>query len=624
MSTHPAEHPLWDAGVVVSLAGDAITNLAISLASLTGREHVTVPSIEAVLDVDAVTTTFLATADTVNDHWLGAASERAGLGLLTARDHSRLAALVSRTLRAHDQLSTSSVHLEAITNAVARADLTSTTPHTGTLTLRAHGRECLVHLSDGVICGRSESEPSVRPDGRRMLGLTSCVQNEGCYRLHYGPDEVISAAEISAGIVLLDSCMVQKVGSSQFTSDTTLALTMLEGETFAVVASPWVRGGYRVAGPLFTALLQDGMSLGRAVAVVNEEIDANTRAIGRFVLLGDASLRPFPSTRLTAADPRTPFFIEDNAIRPAPLDAPECLVVQGLADVVRLRDGQTLVLPRGGPAQVSTGLATEPLWDVMRRLAARARAVARLWAYDLVGPDLDPGRARAALAEAYSELADTLVSETAAAALDRAEKLLDAADRTVAAQLTDLTVSSRYHFMDSYSDSCERVEKRPARCPECNDSAVLIRWRHVLDADVERLMLLCAVCGEVTDEDADAVVTCRLVGVQHTARTQHLKQQAVLHNRTGRTVRAHLGYALLYEELYGTEWARTELLTLAPHEVRIVEVGGHIPADFDVADRHGLRLFAVAEGRISAYSRYLWVAASPAILDSSYMTTGVR
>ncbi|BEL07208.1 hypothetical protein Q0Z83_053990 [Actinoplanes sichuanensis] len=610
----------WDSGVVVSLPGAFTAGLAADLARSTGREHLIVPDIEAALRINASTTTFVATAATVNDHWLAAASGRDRFGLLTARDTDRLTALVSRTLRAHEQRRTASVHVEAMADSVSRAELRSSLAPAATLVLRAHGRECLIHLSDGVICGRSEAPPVVQPDGRRMLGLTSCVQGEGCYRLHYDPEQMMPAAAMGAGIVMLDSCMVQKVGSSQFTSDTTLALSILEGETYAVVASPWIRGGYRAAGPLFTALLRDGMSLGGAVAAVNDEIGANVRAIGRLVLLGDAALRPFPVARLGTADPRTSVSIADNAAWLAPLGAGQLLEVDGQADVVRLLDGRTLALSQGGPVQVKVAGPGESPLERFRCLTDRTQAVARLWAYGLAEPSCDPTEARAALSAAYQELAETLVSKAASACIERAEKSLCDADRAVAARLTALTASSRFHFVDSYSDDCERIEEQPARCPECYGQAVLIKWRHVLDSGIQRLMLSCPVCGEVTDEDSEATVTCRLVGPQHTARTADLVQQAVLTNRSHRTVVAHLGYALLYEELYGTEWAQTRQVTLAPGEIWTAEVGGHVPADFDVADRHGLRLFVAADGRISTYSRYLWVTVSPSILNSRYAT----
>ncbi|RGD57500.1 hypothetical protein DR950_06535 [Kitasatospora xanthocidica] len=615
----------FDNGLVVSVEGDPGVGPAVELARRTGRRHLGVPTAGAALEIEpAPTLTVVATAAAVDDRWLARASGIDGIGLLTARDGERLTALVSRTLSAPVRPSPRTVLLDATADgaaAVTRDGFSAATRSAGTLVLQAHGRECLVHLADGVLCGRSTGPVSVRPDGHRPLGPTSCVQGEGCYRLHYRGEELLPAASVDADVVLIDSCLVQKVGTGQFTSDTTLALTLLEGSARAVVASPWIRGGFPAAGPLFAALLRDGAPLGRAVAEVNRAAAAGERTVGRFALLGDAALRPHPEAALPAVAADGPFTVGDaGALLDG--DPPDAFaVVHGDVDVVRLTGARTLVLPRYGAPLPATGRITrarEPQRERFDRLRTHAEAAATLWAYGLEGSGPEPSGYRAALADAYGGLADTTPTASAAAALDQAEDLLTAVDGAAAERLTALTAQSRYHFVDTYSDTSRRVDERPATCPECDGRAALIRWSHAIAPLVERELLSCPVCGEVTDTDTRAAVTCRLEGPRHAVRGEPLRQRAVLHNATARPVHARLGFALLYEDLYGTDWSRTEEVLLDPGEERGIDVGGGVPADFDVADRHGLRLFTVAGGRISTYSRYLWVTANRATRDELY------
>ncbi|MFJ4097489.1 hypothetical protein ACIPYS_38505 [Kitasatospora sp. NPDC089913] len=611
----------------MSVDGDPGTEPAVELARRTGRRHLSVPTGGAALEIEpAPTLTVVATAAAVDDRWLARASTIDGIGLLTARDGERLTALVSRTLAQPRRNPRRTVLLDATAGGAAtvtRTRFSAATRSVGTLVLQAHGRECLIHLADGVLCGRSTGPVSVRPNGRTPLGLTSCLQDEGCYRLHYRGEELLPAAAVDADIVVLDSCLVQKVGTTQFTSDTTLALTLLEGSARAVVSSPWIRGGFPAAGPLFAALLRDGAPLGRAVAETNRAAAAGERTVGRFALLGDAALRPYPDATLPILRADGPLRVDDaGALLDG--DPPDAFaVVHGDIDIVRLTGARTLVLPRYGAQLPATGHITpapEPQRERFERLRAHAEATATLWAHGLEDSAPEPSRVRAALTDAYSGLADTVPTAAALSALDRAEDLLTAADHAVAQQLTALTAQSRYHFVDTYSDTSRRIDEQPATCPECDGPAALVRWSHTIAPRLERDLLSCAICGEVTDTDARATVTCRLQGPRHTVRGAQLRQQAVLRNTTTRPVRARIGFALLYEALYGTDWSRTEEIRLAPGEERGIEVGATVPADFDVADRHGLRLFTVADGRISTYSRYLWVAADRATRDGLYDT----
>ncbi|BAJ29147.1 MULTISPECIES: TFIIB-type zinc ribbon-containing protein [Kitasatospora] len=607
------EQPSWD-GTVVSATGDRADAAAAALANRTGRPHLRLADLAEVFALDARgPLTVVASPEAVGDRWLARASQRDHIGLLTARGPRRLAALVERTVSAPTWLGERSVLIDATADrpAATREEVRRAADGGGTLVLKAHGRECLVHLADGVICGRTADEPLVRPDGRRPLGLTSCVQGEGCYRLHYGDAELLPAASLGAGIVFIDSCLVQKVGDTQFTSDTTLAPTLLEGGAVAVVASPWLRGGHYAAGPQFAALLRDGLSLGAAVAAVNRGVADCERAYGRFVLLGDPGLVPYPGRRLPAGRIGEPLDLAAGGVRIAPGADPGRITVRGPADALRQPDGGILLVARGEPGEVRVEPASDRPAERFAVLADRTAAAGRLWTCGFTGERFRPDAARTELAEVWAELADALGSERAVRGLDRGRDLLDGIDRAVAEQLTSLTAQGRYHFMDSYSDASRVLAQEPESCPECGSEGLRLHWRHALDPDAERTLLSCPVCGEVVDADRRAAVSCRLEGPRHTVRGEHLVQRAVLANRTSRPVVAHLGYALLHEDLYGTEWATTLTVPLAPAEERSVDVGGPVPPHFDVADRHGLRLFAVAEGRISTYSRYLWVAAGP-------------
>ena len=87
-----------------------------------------------------------------------------------------------------------------------------------------------------------------------------------------------------------------------------------------------------------------------------------------------------------------------------------------------------------------------------------------------------------------------------------------------------------------------------------------------------------------------------------------LRQRAEISGRGDRPVSGWLGFALLNEERYGGSMSRVQPFTVNPGSVTYADLDSEVSPAFDLADRHYLRAFAVCAGRVSVYSRAVWIS----------------
>jgi len=160
---------------------------------------------------------------------------------------------------------------------------------TDLLSIVAHGRDDLLWIKRGLICGRSTMEAEA---DRINSGLPSCAYTGECYR----PDRtLLDASRLSATVVFLNTCSALKLNESIYPTTYNVGLRVLDGRACAVIASPFMTNGKLWQNLLFHFLAGSGIGIGEALRVVNNATAASGLDFPGTVLLGDPLLTLTPS-----------------------------------------------------------------------------------------------------------------------------------------------------------------------------------------------------------------------------------------------------------------------------------------------------------------------------------------
>jgi len=617
--------PVRHSGTVACVTGDDALPLARLLAARTGRPLIELDRSSRLHEwPGAEPVTLVATAVQVSDDFLARLSTVRQAGVLTARDLGTLSALVAKSVLGVGAPGDRTLSVDTVFTAPGEDNPTSLDEFlaqldagVGMLGMTTHGRECLMHLDDAVICGRALAPPqrlAVEPDAA-FTGRTSCQWGEGCFRDHWTGDRLFPAAEIRASLVFMDSCGAMKTGWSQFDSSTTLVLSLLEGDVLGIVCSPWTRDGLPRLSDVFCAGARGGMSLGAAVDLGNQAIARSGRSVGFFSLLGDAGMHPFPDVTGPASVTKQagPLQVPASGVR---LRLPRAqlgrVTLDGPVIAVRVADEELFVVPSPpsqSPVHAELGVLQAGILPSISRLAETAQAYSDIWCLGVRLKQAPQAELRRHILECYEGSADSVPSAAEfVPRLDAAWKVAGDLDREIVAQLISATAKTRLHLTERYFRHSQRESHGLAACPECGLAAEVNSWQHIVVRDMRRQVISCHACSELVDRDTASPVEVRLTGPVHARRGQTLPQQGEISNRSDEAAAGWLGYALLNEERFGGSLTRVEPFSVAPGEVARIDLSAGISAEFDLADRHYLRAFAVCGGRVSVYSRAVWVS----------------
>jgi hypothetical protein len=615
-------------GAVACVTGDDAVPLARLLAVRTGRPLIEFPRSSCLHERDSPDpVTLVATSAQVSDDFLARLSTVRRAGVLTARDLGTLSALVAKSILGIGAPGDRTVSVDTVFTAPGEDNPTSLNEFlaqmdggVGMLGMTTHGRECLMHLDDAVICGRAQVPgPLTVEADAAFTGRTSCQWGEGCFRDHWTGARLFPAAEVRASLVFMDSCAAMKSGSSQFDSSTTLVLSLLEGDVLGVVCSPWTRDGLPRLSDVFCAAVRAGASLGTAVDLGNEAIARSGRSVGFFSLLGDAGLHPFPEMPVPVHTAQVSGPVEVGAGGTRVRLPPERLsqvTLDGPVIAVHVADDEVFVVPsppRPDAVRAELGFLPTDTGPPVRQLAGTAQAYSDIWCLGVRLKQAPQAELRRHILECYESSADSVPSAADfTPRLEAAWKVAADLDHEIVSQLISATAKTRLHLTERYFRHSERKSLGPAACPECGLAAEINSWQHIIVRDMRRQVVSCHACSELIDRDTANPVEVRLTGPVHARRGQRLDQQAEITNRRDHAVSGWLGYALLNEERFGGSLNRVEPFSVAPASVTRVDLTAEISEAFDLADRHYLRAFAVSAGRVSVYSRAVWI--SPAEL----------
>jgi hypothetical protein len=621
--------PVRHSGTVACVAGDDAAPLARVLAARTGRRLIEFAHATRLLEwADPEPLTLVATTAEVSDDFLARMSGVRMVGVLTARDLDTLSALIAKSVLGIGASADRTVSVDTVFTAPGENNPTSLDEFlarvgdgVSMLGMTTHGRECLMHLDDAVVCGRAlgprpltPEVPAIDPD-RRLMGRTSCQWEEGCFRDHWTSDRLLPAAEVRAFLVFMDSCGAMKTGSSQFDSSTTVVLSLLEGDVAGIVCSPWTRDGLPRLSDVFCAAVRGGMSLGAAVTLANEAVTRSGRSVGLFSLLGDAGMHPFPDSSgpTRPAGSGGPIEVPASGARiQLPAAQFARITVDGPVIAVRVADEELFVAPsppRPEPVQAQLALRETGLGASVRALAETAQAYSDIWCLGVRLKQAPQADLRRHILECYENSADKVpAAAELTPRLDAAWQVAAALDHEIVSQLIGATAKTRLHLTERYFRHSEREGLGFAACPQCGLAAEINSWQHIIARTMRRQVVSCHACSELIDRDLANPVEVRLTGPVHAGRGQVLRQRAEISSRGDQPVSGWLGFALLNEERYGGSLNRVQPFTVNPGSITYADLDSEVSPAFDLADRHYLRAFAVCAGRVSVYSRAVWIS----------------
>lgn len=563
--------------LVVSCGTTSSEAVGHLLAAATRRQHVhvsreDVPRVLATSSGSVALVGVLEDVATMGD-WPGMWHPQ--LGVVTARTLATLSTLVYRTVSAPPTADAGVMRLVHPTIPGSEdADITSIDEiglardsTSEILTVRGHGRECCIHLPDGILCGRPSAPDTpltLLPQGD--VRLPSCLLQEGCFRTDVEEEDRQPAQDLGARVVLIEACDAVAVGVNALPHEVNVALALLEGAAVAVVGPVGLHEVTAGAEKLVIDGLSKGAAIGRVVDGLNVTAARTTGDMCRFGLLGDPAITcPGLGSEQTSGRVRHRPGLPDD-IRAA---------VQGeLLALNSLEMLQWLGLP-----VLSKDLA-----------AVRDSRVAPLMASTRTERRVDERRWTDALTE--MRLARQEVEKQA---------LLG---------LTEAVHNSFWQFTGETMPEFTQETSDPVSCPSCHGpSAVRVGYRHRLDRRLLVELCSCRRCGPLTWEAgaAPSGFGPRLPSDLRATLDERTRARGELVNPGSDPAHAVLGTAFVDGRRHGYEPPRLTVISIP---------AGSTPLDLEFRVPAGVRpdlgqlvVLCLSAGRLSSATTYLDVRA---------------
>ncbi|GGN29518.1 hypothetical protein GCM10011609_86710 [Lentzea pudingi] len=482
-----------------------------------------------------------------------------------------------------------------------------------------HGRDCIMHLDGGGICGRAEDLPLLQLLPPIRDGWTehptSCQQGEGCWRGDFDIANHLRASEMRVAIAVLDSCRTAVAGGGAIRPDVSVPLTMLRGTAIAVLSALGTRSGAGYAGQLATALIRSGLSLGAVVGEVNRAITADPEGLGRLVLFGDAGLVAAPADppiarRLDAdgsvvvAEGGGAVLVECAALHPVESDGP-LAVDRGVGASWVL----TRAVGRRGGRLVAAGDTFDEAWE--QRVHPW---LTRLQALPYLGITPEARRLDAARRTAVAALRARSEATHAAAARYAADRFASVLDELadvqhgIVKQEVARVARSFYAFVDGWAEPWRVTsDVQPEMCPQCGiDGAVRHRVRPAAGAGPQLCYLVCARCGEVLAGDSRFGAEVVLHAPGEALRGAPFTVTAAITAPLDRPVDVAIGAAVVFESIFDMKSVTCQELRLGPGERLAIDLTVETGAG-TFPDLQPVKVIVAADGAVQCLTRSVWL-----------------
>ncbi|MFI1409872.1 hypothetical protein ACH4Y0_08125 [Streptomyces sp. NPDC020707] len=457
-------------GIVLSCGGAESGAVARLLATSTGRPlHQVDPAdvLDVLGEAEAPYVALVGLAEEIEQvgDWMG--TRHSGLGIVTARTASGLSTFVYRSLTEAFTMPAPTRRLVHPLMADSQdADVVGIDDidvlrgeRSGLLVLRTHGRECCVHLPDGIVCGRSDAPgPGVATSGRDRR-VPACLEGFGCYRHDLKPKARVPAHELAGSVVFVHACDSLSPGFNSMPSSVNISLGLVDGTAIAVIGTIGRHRGDPFAEGVLERALQGGMTLGDAVRCLNARGETTGGELSRFGLLGDPArtFAPASATAQTSQDRR-----RNRGVSPA--------TEVNSAHTETARRLATRVLPA---LERLRWMDVPVAWDDTKRLHAAVQGISD-----------------ACLHAGHRD------SEVVEELLDGVSKDLLETQTRVLEELATVAATTWWQYGGPAHSVYRQTEVTDAACPHCaRKSARVVRYRHRICEDLEMTLGLCRRCG---------------------------------------------------------------------------------------------------------------------------------
>lgn len=622
--------PAWHPDDVLVATSDPLSRgVARYLSALSGRRAVFIKHPEDAFSVgSSCSRTLVAPLSSMNSSFTHSLSEQdTPTGVFTSRTEAGLSALLIKGVLARSLMSKGTALLSnsvdpsdsqkevrpSVSEARAAAE-----DGAGALVFAGHGRECAVHLQDGVVCGRDvdwSNGPTSIPE-TCWAGIPACQQGDGCFRRGIDDSKRVAASLFDCVVAIVNSCMSFKLAESQFTPEVSLALSFVEGYATAAFGTPWVgTDGWHV-GPLAAWCIEGGASLGECLKFLNGSIRESRSEIGLFCLLGDAGLVLEPDKQWEKLSlPLDGGTIEELrrcslVSFPEPVDASRLTVDRGDVAVVRVAASTFVVHSESPEGSLRIGvLPTDPEALCRERGMRSIENLRILDSLGIISRRAQIGRLETRLRSCARAVGDSIPDVSHQVERVRMiESLIDQirdVEREIAADLIERT-DAAFNLHRYYVGSSRIVEIEEVQCMFCTRTAYTYHLRHRVFAAAHRSLTVCVHCAETLEQSTQSPLHLSVHGPHRVRRGTGFDQLLTLENRSSLPLSATVAYCSFQETTNGAALRQMVDVDLAPLKQQRLRFAGAMTAKATL-DEHRIRFYVVAAGDIAALAKNVWV-----------------
>lgn len=336
--------------------------------------------------------------------------------------------------------------------------------HYEVATICTHGRDDILFMADGGICGYDEHDTS-NDDGE----LPACAFGPLCVSRRGR----VPIKNLNVQILMVNSCLGFRLTPGVFGTKYVLGLSATTNPHMTnLVASDSIQAGHEYYNHLFAQCLMEGETVGAAVSELNNRIVKTGNDIARFNIIGD------PDIRLSYADDATERLREPSqATTKSPIQLGEVSSLPSFTAATRRRVALDSLH--------ATGLHTQRLQGLIRDASMQYLSLARF---------------------KHEAMVDAEIRSKVDSKIKTMNKTCKQIDQEVLSYLTDRTYKKNYFFPEVYQPLFDIANTQLVICPLCGKHADLIS-RKSYYCDSIRIQLNCPVCGIISDEPNEQTAT---------------------------------------------------------------------------------------------------------------------
>ncbi|AXH99755.1 hypothetical protein DV702_08430 [Sporosarcina sp. PTS2304] len=184
------------------------------------------------------------------------------------------------------------------------------------LMITGHAREDHIYMSDGLICGKSNSSTEmVMPP--TYQGTPGCVCEGSCYK----PGNLFYMSDLNAFHIFLNSCQGMKIGDSKYPLNFNMVYGALDSLACSYLSSTGIKNGHEGENFLYYGLIKSGHSIGEATLYLNNALRTQLIDYPSYLLVGDPAIKQYPNGTLekhsfVVEQGNREFTLEDVIINP--------------------------------------------------------------------------------------------------------------------------------------------------------------------------------------------------------------------------------------------------------------------------------------------------------------------